>query len=292
MPSPAFSVYVSPARLYPDIWRILVGMVLIVFIAAGFLSLMLVTLYPLVGPMNYFGFLQKLMFPAEPGPVLFILISFVGLALGPIIAAPACHGRSPSTLFGDRDGFFRCFFLTLAVLIPLFGVAVTIGWQFTDPLSNMPLGDWLRLLPFALPLVLVQVSAEELIFRGYLQQQLAARFAARWVWMGLPALLFTALHYDPANTSTVWLILGATGIFALIAADLTERTGNLGAAIGLHFVNNVVALLILATGETITGLALYITPYGASDLNALLPVLGLDCLLLILAWRLLRAVLD
>ncbi len=53
---------------------------------------------------------------------------------------------------------------------------------------------------------LIQTGAEELVFRGYLQQQLAARFASPLIWMVLPALIFGAVHYDPATAGpNVWL---------------------------------------------------------------------------------------
>ncbi|HEV2901049.1 MAG TPA: CPBP family intramembrane glutamic endopeptidase [Pseudaminobacter sp.] len=52
---------------------------------------------------------------------------------------------------------------------------------------------------FAIPLslfILFQSSAEELVFRGYLQQSLAHRFPHWCVWAALPAIMFTLLHWD------------------------------------------------------------------------------------------------
>jgi len=291
MRAPEFAAYIGPARLYPELWRLALGLLLIAFVYAGFFAIMLVGLYPVVGPIQYFGWILKLRQPAEPWPTVFVLISFVGLMLGPLIAAPACHFRGPGTLFGPLDETVRSFALTLAVLLPVYAVMLGIGWLIEPPVVNLPLDTWLRFLPLALPLVLIQTTAEELIFRGYLQQQLAVRFAARWVWMGLPALLFTSLHWNPIAGTNIWLILLVTLAYALIAADLTERTGSLGAAIGLHFVNNVAALLLIATGGTITGLSLYVTPYDVSDMGGLPIGLAVDAVLLFIVWRLLRAVL-
>ena len=40
----------------------------------------------------------------------------------------------------------------------------------------MPLAAWAAWLPLVLPALLVQTAAEEIAFRGYLMQGLAARF--------------------------------------------------------------------------------------------------------------------
>ena len=119
-------------------------------------------------------------------------------------------------------------------------------------------------------------------------QQLAARFTARLVWMGGPALGFALLHYDPAAGAMAWGIIAVTLIFALVAADITVRTGNLGAAMAVHFLNNFSALTVLGIDGSLSGLALYVTPFGLSDHGPLALALGLDIVALLLVWRLLR----
>ena len=65
----------------------------------------------------------------------------------------------------------------------------------------------------------VQISAEELAFRGYLMQGLAARFRARAVWWGLPALLFGLMHWNPATFGpNAWLVVLTAGLIGLILA--------------------------------------------------------------------------
>jgi membrane protease YdiL (CAAX protease family) len=141
-------------------------------------------------------------------------------------------------------------------------------------------------LPLGLLLLFVQTGAEEILFRGYLQQQLAARFAARWVWFGLPAVIFTLLHVNPEyGTATTLLILGF-GIlpFALFAADLAEQTGSLGAPMGLHFANNFMALFVVSYEPDISGMALYVSTSPIEDPATLLPMLLLSFSSLSLIW--------
>ncbi|SIO51773.1 hypothetical protein SAMN05444722_2978 [Rhodovulum sp. ES.010] len=289
MRAPLFEAYIEPARLYPELWRLFLGIGVIVLIYAGVFALMLVGAYPVLGPLNYFGWMQGLTQPATPGHTLFILASFLGMGLAVLIATPALHYREPSSLFGPFRDTIRGFFVSIAALIPVYALLLLLGQLVTPLEPNLDPGQWLRLLPLAVILVLVQTGSEELLFRGYLQQQLAARFAWRAVWMGVPALIFTALHFNPmAGGNLVFILLGVLA-FALAAADLTEKSGSLGFAMGWHFINNCSSLLLVSVKGTITGLALYVTPFDLSD-TAMAPVsFGLDILLILAMWRLLRA---
>ena len=168
------------------------------------------------------------------------------------------------------------------VLVPTF----FIGF---DGIPNVPLETWAALLPLTLLGVLVQTGAEELVFRGYLQQQFAARFRSPIAWLILPAALFAAVHWNPdALGENVWLPLAVAFIFGLAAADLTAKTGSIGAAWGIHFANNFNGIALISTDGTITGLSLYLTPYSASDPDlvgwSILP----SMVLLATAWYLTR----
>ena len=145
------------------------------------------------------------------------------------------------------------------------------------PQLNLPFGVWLGWMVVVLPLMLVQVTTEEVIFRGYLQQQLAARFRSPWVWMVLPSAIFGSLHYQPSvmgeNALLAVLITVLVGVFA---ADITARTGNIGAAIGLHFVNNFFAMCFLSLQGSLSGVSLYVTPFSVADSALLRPLLLAD----------------
>lgn len=65
--------------------------------------------------------------------------------------------------------------------------------------------------------------------------------------------------------SNALLIVAVTTFFGIIATDVTVRTGNLGAAIGLHFMNNLQAMMLLSLDGTLNGLSLYVTLTHVSD---------------------------
>ena len=88
--------------------------------------------------------------------------------------------------------------------------------------------------------------------------------------------------------ANAWLVVGLTGLFGLIAADLTARSGTLGLAWGLHFANNFFALLIVAPQGALSGLALFTTPFSADDTGLMRGLLVVDLAFLGLIWGLCR----
>ncbi|MEM1272481.1 MAG: CPBP family intramembrane glutamic endopeptidase [Pseudomonadota bacterium] len=114
-----------------------------------------------------------------------------------------------------------------------------------DAAYTRPLWQWLLILPFALIATFVQTTAEEIYFRGFLQSTLAARFKSPIMWAVLPSVGFGLLHVFNANTAPEMLqTVVYTSIFGFFAADLTARTGTLGAAIAFHFVHNAVLFCV------------------------------------------------
>ncbi len=288
MHTPEFHALIAPARQYPQIWRILVGLLLIVFIYFATIGLIFWAGFAYATPFKFLSWANAVFRAETPVPTLIVLFTFSGMALGAILAAPALHFRSPGSLFGPLGETLRGFTTAFITVSIIGAAAVAASLYFDPPLANLPFNDWLKYLPMALPLLLLQTSAEELVFRGYLQQQLAARFKARFVWMVIPSLLFAALHYSPELQSNTWLVLGVTFTFALISADLVEKTGSIGPSIGFHFANNIMALLVISLKGPLSGLSLFKSPYGPADTDILPYILMVNFLVLLIIWRILR----
>lgn len=172
------------------------------------------------------------------------------------------HGRGFWSLIGPAAATWRnlvrvCGVVALVVIVQ----EILPPWyNLRDASEVRPIGVWLLFVPLTLAALLVQVGTEEMLFRGYLQQQLASLTRSRWVWMGVPSLLFGGLHYwnghGPAE-GVMWAFWAS--LLGLACADLTARSGNLGAAIGLHLVNNAFALLLFGTrGVSGSGVALFL----------------------------------
>lgn len=290
MSYPRLVRFAAPAQTRAEFWRTGIGLAAIAFLswAAVFGTLGLIG--AAIGPLRFAQLVTTIARAGSPEGLSMVLASFAPMALAVPFVARLWHRRSPATLFGP--GALRDF---LRVVGPLCILAVAVM-----PLSLMdenvgratPLATVLRWLPLALPLLLVQVTAEELVFRGYLLQQIAARSPARLAWMVLPSALFGALHYAPAENgpTALWIALWATG-FGCLAADLTARTGNLGAAIAFHFANNFSAMILVGLYGQLDGLSLYTIVINARDPAAVAPYLAIDSLSMLISWLLARLLL-
>lgn len=284
-----FDQYVAPARLRPQVWRLILGLGLILAVYILWIGLLTGGIALMRGTVAVEDVLGTVGVGDTPASLIVLLFTFTGMALGCFAAVRWLHHRPAASLFGPRAVVLRDFGLGFGVLtlISLPGIV----WVFLtmDLTPGLAWSVWLLVLPFALVALLIQTGAEELVFRGYLQQQLAARFASRWVWMVLPSVLFGVMHYAPGEMGeSAWLIVFATGFFGLLMADLTARSGSIGMAWGLHFANNLLAIMLFTTGEALDGLALYRLPFSARDTEVMLPMLASDILGMLVVWGLCR----
>ena len=289
MRSPQFQTYIAPARSRPQIWRLLLGILLCLAVYIAWVAGMLAALWALTGSGGFRGWADTILQGRTAYGTQILLLTFLGMALGPMLAARLLHRRNAGSLFGRGAVVVRDFVIAAGLVALVFGVATALWLLSYDAVPNLDWKVWLTLLPLSLLGLLIQTGAEELVFRGYLQQQLAVRFRSPVLWMVLPSLLFGAVHYDPETAAAnVWLMMAAAAAFGLVAADLTAVTGSLGAAWGFHFANNVAAILIVSLDGTLSGLSLFKTPYGADDAQMLPRLIAIDLLVLTFTWALVR----
>ncbi len=253
----------TPAAARPQLWRTAVGSVLTValWMAAG------LGLVWLAGRISGLPSGMVMDTTRWVGAAMFFL-TFTGLHLGLAVTLPLLHRRGYSSLFGpdyrlNRTHFLNGLLAMLALAAGLYALMAVEHLVLPEGISPevarlRPTGEWLIGLAPALLLIFLQVSAEEVAFRGYLLQQLRARFRSPLVWAVLPALVFGALHFDPHTygyvNASAYVANAAT--MGTLAAFVTMRTGNLGAAIGLHFGNNAAITLFGLEGE-LSGFSLY-----------------------------------
>ena len=284
-----FRRFIAPARRRAQLWRLILGIVVMAAVYLAGVTIVLAVIWLAVGTADWSGWAVEMVTAATAVGTLLLLASFIGMALAPMVAARLVHRRTLRSLFGPAVTVVRDFCVAAGIVATISAVLLLFWSLWFDAVPNLAPERWLYFLPLAVAGLLVQTVAEELVFRSYLTQQLAARFKSPLVWMILPSLAFGLVHYSPQSAgANAWLVVGAAGIFGLIASDLTRITGSIGAAWGFHFANNFAAILILATDGTIPGLALYLTPYGADDTTYLPMLIIGDLALMVLAWLILR----
>ena len=205
--------------------------------------------------------------PMEVTPVT-TLVDFASFAVPCavlLLLVRLVHRRGFWSLVGDparaRRDLLRVFLWVLAVLLALEPFRIASELPFVERIRDI--GLWALWIPAGLAALLIQVGTEELYFRGYLQQQLGLLSRSRWVWMTIPSVFFGLAHFANASEPSealVWIVWASALGFA--CADLTARTGTLGAATGLHLANNAIALFVIGMdGRPDSGLALFLYPF-------------------------------
>jgi uncharacterized protein len=273
----AFESYIASGGRRTGFWRVLAGTLLIgLFWVGGTIGVLFgwsalnVARY---GPEAAGERLASVAAGGDPLVVAVMLLTFAGVWIGAFLAVRLLHGQRFSTLFAP-DGRVRAGDLLkgLAIAAAFALASVPAGMAVADPVATtMPAGEWLAYALALLALVFVQATAEELMFRGYLLQQLALRSRSPLVWAVIPSALFGALHWANAPTRELAVYyVGATFIIGLALSALVWKTGSLWASIGLHVGFNTVGLTIIGTDGLLSGTQLFLFP--EDDLLALMRI--------------------
>lgn len=281
----AHIIHTAAAAPRAEIWRTVAGIVAMV---ALYILLALFFNQALSELTRYRpAFEAELISGSTPLAMYILLVSFGLITASVFIVVKLLHQRDMLSVIGPLVLAVPQFFRVFGTLVIL-GLALMVlpPYGFGAPMvANMSAGLWMMLLPLSLVAVFVQISAEEIFFRGYLQQQLGARFRSPLVWMVVPSVLFAIGHYQPAEAGenavmiTVW-----AGVFGLLMADLTARSGSLGPALAVHFFNNISALLIASLPDSLGGLALWHTPFGMNDVAEVRAWMPVDFAMMFVSW--------
>lgn len=286
----AFEDYIAPATEPRGFWRMLLGLFIILlgwltWTAVVLIGAVLVNLHSGTGIMDAMDHLSEQFTAGDPLSMTLMLLTFLGIWPAAAMAARWVQRRPFGTLISPECRIrWGEFWTGAGMAAAMYVVAAVIAIAVVGPpeRSDLTVGTWaLWTLPIV-ALTFFQASGEELIFRGYWLQELAALSRSPLVWAVMPALLFGLAHYDPTRDllmNTVYVM--ATLVFGLIAALLVWRTGSLSAAMGLHTANNVGAISLTGLKDVVTGSQLWV--YGSEFKETLILIdLALMAVLLIL----------
>lgn len=255
-----FQQWVDAARPRDQLWRTLLGAVIAVVVwfvwtMALMFGAMASGLISADAFRSMFGMAETALTYEQTVIVLLMALATIwGFAFGVWAAARLVHRRSLSSVIAwNRRFSLGQFGIGCAIAAGYLTVSavVTIASGHAPRRSDLEIGTWLRMLAPIGVVVLLQAASEELMFRGYLPQQLAARFGHPVVWGLIPSVLFGFMHAANAPGSqvyTIYYIVIAT-VMGLMMTAMVWRTGSIAAAVGFHFINNVGALAV-AGGDT------------------------------------------
>lgn len=167
---------------------------------------------------------------------------------------------------GPKAAFMAAQIFALALLLFSEPIFLLLNWS---GLSFHWQEDWTRWLLWFLPLLIaifLQTSAEEVVFRGYLQSELGYFFASKWIAILVPALIWASIHQamfdDPAFKLAVVAQMFVLGVIFGIWSD---KTGTIWGPVFVHFIINAFTMLIY--GNSLRPTEFYILQTDVSALS-------------------------
>jgi uncharacterized protein len=274
-----FERYIASGGHRTGHWRLVSGVVIIAAMwfagAAGVLFLW--TVYTSVrsgDPDLAAERLGSVLIGGDPEIVGVLLTTFAGIWAGVFLVVTVLHRQRFATLFApERRVRFGDLGRGILVAVAFAFASTVVGLTIAAPVATtLSLPIWLAFLVPLVALVFLQATAEELIFRGYLLQQLALRSRNPLVWAVLPSAVFGALHWagDLPGEAVAYYVL-TTFLMGLALAALVWRTGSLWAAIGVHVGFNAIGLTVVGAEGVLSGAQLFL--FSGEDL---LPLMRVD----------------
>lgn len=285
-----FQRWIDLARPRAQLWRTALGIALVVaawliwtvifgLLAVGGGLVSRETLGAVMGqfaaPLSYFDVFMAMGV---------LLGTFWGLWLGVWLVSKLLHKRGLSTVFA-HDGRIRLDQFSIGMALAAGYLALSLGSTWLSgaaPMrSDLPLEYWLSALAPMVLLVFFQTAGEELFFRGYLTQQLAARIPHPLVWGLLPSLAFGLAHTANGGGDAQFAIyyVAATLLMGLTMTAMVWRTGGLAAAMGFHLMNNIGAMLLVGIAGVSPPISLFVMDHGTMMGSAPTDLLVLGLLL-------------
>lgn len=209
-------------------WGLLAPLLCIIFVAV-----------PLVGVSSLLEQLQLLDSRGEPiglkGLQAFLLFPFAMIGLVVFSWIRFVEGRSLATIGLAGSGCARAFLRGHAIGMATSFAVVSGIWMAggLHPLGYGPaLGSPTALAGIGLLLVcfVVQASAEEILFRGWLLSVVARKFNIP-IAVILTSIVFSLLHYGPQQH---WLTTTNTFLFSAFACSWALAAGNIWSVMGWH----------------------------------------------------------
>lgn len=205
-----------------------------------------------------------------------------GLAVGipaAMLAIRLGHQLSPALLSSVRGYRWGLQAQTVGIAVATFVVFLVANGVYGVTTTGLPeepsgssVGDGgvagattLLLVLVVVVMVPLQAAGEEYMFRGYLLQAIGSWLPSRRVGAVLAVVLtsvgFAALHTSNGEPNVAAYV--NFGLFGVVTAVLTIRTGGLEGAIAMHAVNNVVGFLAaVLAGDTSEPLDATGTPWS------------------------------
>lgn len=178
---------------------------------------------------------------------LFTMSSFIPFILATLLAVRFIHARPLWTLFSGAEhirwGRMLAGAGAWACIAALISTVEALLYPGRYVLTFQP-ATLLVFALFALILIPIQTSAEELFYRGYLLQWMGLRIKNKWLLALLNGILFFLPHAANPEMAVNGVLVGL-GYFVIgvFWALITVEDNGMEVALGMHAANNLFAAL-------------------------------------------------
>jgi membrane protease YdiL (CAAX protease family) len=109
--------------------------------------------------------------------------------------------------------------------------------------------NWITTLPLILVIIPIQITFEELFFRGYLNQGLSLKIRNPITIILISSLIFAIAHIltGTLTTLSVTLTIVITFLMGIILSLFALVYNGIEVAIGIHLINNIFSFVILGS---------------------------------------------
>jgi hypothetical protein len=219
-----------------------------------------------------FSVVGALLIPSQSVAATIVKTTFFGFIVSflliPLI--PVLLNRRPLWSIAMPARKFEVMNLALGVGIALVTMVVlnVVGYLLEPGafhFQGLDPGSWIPMLPIAAVAFFVQVSTEEMVFRGYLVQFVAAFSRSPILILGIPAFIFALPHYGNVAGALGFIGLLPYVVMGVMYGLLAWRSGSLWMSAGVHLGNNwFITMFVGNAAEKIPKVSLF-TTHGSSS---------------------------
>jgi membrane protease YdiL (CAAX protease family) len=194
-----------------------------------------------------------------------VLISFLPLLLLPVALHRLLLGAQLRTLFTRSKASFSREVALGAAVMALLLLATGIPDFILNNSSYTWSFDVARFIPYllvAFTLIPIQTTAEEVFYRGWIQQRLENGRRSIWLVSIIGGFLFALPHLgNPEVSGNLLLPVLGYGSTGFMFTWVTMRDQSMGLAIGAHASNNILAgLLVSSADSALPAASIWVTP--------------------------------
>lgn len=243
-----------------QIWKYIVVLIFAFLVAGiiGSLPLFLVAIYKSISSGISMDTADIYTLLSGVSSNLLLLLMMLPLVLGlfaMIWCLPAFHKRTiREVINGTNHIRWGHFFMGAAVWAAILSIASVIDYAL-DPdnfVLQFQLSSFIPLLIISLAIIPLQTTFEEVVFRGYMAQGIAAQTGSRWLAMIFPSILFGLLHsFNPEiDAYGFWVMMPQYIFMGLMLGLVSILDDGIETAMGVHAANNVFIALFITNSSS------------------------------------------